>query len=68
VAAVMTTKSRVHPHVFVSDPEVPPDHIGRRACAAPGCHLMGEPGDAHHTVPELGPDARSAAAGERSEG
>lgn len=64
----MTAKSRLHPHLFVPDPDVPPDHTGRRACAAPGCHLMGEPGDAHHTVPPPEPDARSAAAGERSEG
>jgi hypothetical protein len=64
----VTAKSRLHPHVFVADPDVPPDHTGRRACAAPGCHLMGKPGDAHHTVPDAEPDARSAAAGERSEG
>lgn len=46
-------KSKVPPHLFVVDPDVPPDQFGRRACLAPGCHLMGKPGDAHHTLPDV---------------
>lgn len=38
------------PHLFVPDPEVPPDHRGRGACAE--CHVMGEAGDAHHRLPD----------------
>lgn len=36
------------PHPFLADPDVPADHRGRGACAQ--CHLVGEPGDAHHDV------------------
>jgi len=50
--------------IFTPDPDLPADHQGRRTCR---CGLLGAPGDAHHTVPEVEPDARSAAAGERSE-
>jgi len=50
--------------VFQPDDDLPADHQGRRTCR---CGLLGEPGDAHHTVPEPEADARSAAAGERSE-
>jgi hypothetical protein len=48
---VSRAKSKVAPHPFVPDPDVPPDHNGRGACAMPGCHLIGEPNDAHHTLP-----------------
>ena len=58
-------KSAVRPHLFVPDPDVPPDHNGRGTCR---CGLVGEPGDAHHTMPEPVDDAASRAAGERSEG
>ena len=51
--------------IFTPDPDLPADHQGRRTCR---CGLPGKPGDAHHTVPEPERDARSAAAGERSEG
>ncbi len=57
-------KSAVRPHLFVPDPDVPADHNGHRACR---CGLIGQPGDAHHTLPDPPPDARSAAAGEGSE-
>jgi len=56
---------RVCGGIFTPDLSIPPDHNGRKTCV---CSLLGEPGDAHHTVPEPAPDARSAAAGERSEG
>lgn len=59
-------KTRVKPHLFQPGPADELDTNGRGACQA--CHLLGEPGDAHHTVPDVEPDARSAAAGERSEG
>jgi hypothetical protein len=36
---------------FVPDPDVPADHQGRQACA--NCHLIGTPGDAHHTLPDV---------------
>lgn len=45
-------KSKVPPHPFQLDPDVPADpHTGRGACAVQGCHLIGEPNDAHHTMP-----------------
>lgn len=47
----MTAKSKVKPHLFVPDATVPPDQNGRGACAT--CHLIGEPGDAHHRLPEV---------------
>jgi hypothetical protein len=50
--------------VFVADLDVPPDPLdrtGRRVCR---CGLLGEPGDAHHTLPEPVADARQLAAGE----
>jgi hypothetical protein len=50
--------------IFTPDTDIPPDHNGRRTCR---CGLLGEPGDAHHTVPEAVPDVRGLAAGERSE-
>jgi hypothetical protein len=40
----------VPPHPFVTDPDVPPDHLGRGACR---CGLVGRPGDAHHTMPDV---------------
>lgn len=56
-------KSKVAPHVHQADQDLPPDPIsGDQACAR--CHLVGRPGDAHHTMPEPVPDAQSAAAGE----
>lgn len=55
----------VPPHPFVTDPDVPPDHLGRGACRAPGCHLMGQPGDAHHTMPDPIADGQQLAAGEK---
>jgi hypothetical protein len=49
-------KSKVPPHVFVPDPDVPADHTGRQACR---CGLVGEPNDAHHTMPEVPEQAES---------
>lgn len=43
-------KTKVRPHLFVPDPDVPADQNGRRACAT--CHLIGEAGDTHHTLPD----------------
>jgi hypothetical protein len=62
-------KTKVTPHVFVADPDVPGDPLSRnarRVCKV--CHLLGQPGDTHHTMPDPVPDAASAAAGERSDG
>lgn len=58
-------KTKVTPHLFVVDRDVPPDPLdttGARACRT--CHLIGRPGDAHHKLPDPVPDAHSAAAGE----
>lgn len=55
-------KSAVKPHPFVRDPDVPPDVNGRGACT--GCHLIGEPGDAHHDTSDL--DAEQAEARRRA--
>lgn len=38
------------PHVFVADPDLPADQRGRRVCR---CGLLGEPGDAHHEMPDV---------------
>ena len=63
----MVSRKTVRGHLFVPDPGVPADQNGRQACAT--CHLIGEAGDAHHTLPDrpAGADARELAAGE-SEG
>ena len=53
------------PHPFRPDPDVPPDHLGRGACTT--CHLIGQRGDAHHTMPEPIADVRGLAAGEHEE-
>lgn len=42
----MTRPSRVHPHQFVADPDMPLDHRGRQTCST--CQLVGAQGDAHH--------------------
>lgn len=60
----MTAKSRVRPHLFVPPPPDELDHNGRGACQR--CGLVGEPGDAHHTLPPApeAADARELAAGD----
>ena len=55
------------PHVFIPDPDLPPDPLDRRkppARVCRECALLGRPGDAHHDMPDPVPDAASAAAGE----
>lgn len=54
-------KTKVPPHVFAANLEIPPDRDGRQVCR---CGLIGEPGDSHHTMPEPAPDAQSRAAGD----
>ena len=44
------TKSRVKPHLFQPGPADELDTNGRGACQA--CHLLGEPGDSRHTLPD----------------
>lgn len=45
-------KSKVAPHVFAPDPDLPHATLdGRRVCAA--CHLVGKPGDDRHTMPDV---------------
>lgn len=44
------SKSKLPPHLFVVDPDIPADHNGRRTCR---CSLVGEAGDAHHTLPDI---------------
>jgi hypothetical protein len=46
-------KSKIPPHPFQRDPDLPPDQNGRYVCRAPGCHLVGEPDDIHHTMPDV---------------
>lgn len=61
----MTAKSRLKQRcggVFQPDPDVPPDQNGRHACR---CGLVGEPGDAHHALPDAPVDAMQRAAGDR---
>jgi hypothetical protein len=50
---VTKAKSKVPPHPFLRDPDLPPDVNGRYVCATPGCRLVGEPDDAHHTLPTV---------------
>lgn len=50
---------------FTPDPDVPPDQSGRAVCVR--CHLLGAPGDAHHTLPAPPEDVMSRAAGERED-
>lgn len=59
------SRTKLPPHVFVVDPDVPADHQGRHACR---CGLIGEPGDAHHTLPEVPEQAVVAARYEHEEG
>lgn len=43
-------KSKLNPHPFQADPDLPADSRGRRVCR---CGLLGEPGDAHHAMPDV---------------
>lgn len=51
--------SRVHPHQFVQDPDMPPDHRGRHTCKT--CRIVGQPGDPHHPAAPPLPPARPLA-------
>jgi hypothetical protein len=65
---VKATKPHVTPHVFVADPQLVPhprDLERRGVCLT--CHLVGQPGDAHHAMPEPVEDAASRAAGDRGD-
>jgi hypothetical protein len=57
------------PHVFIADPELlphPRDIEKRGVCVT--CHLLGEPGDAHHAMPDVPhDDAQRRAAGEKED-
>lgn len=48
----MKTKPTGTPHVFTADPETPGDPISS-AQVCRWCHLVGRPGDAHHTLPDV---------------
>jgi hypothetical protein len=50
--------------IFRADPAIPPDHNGRRTCR---CGLLGEAGDAHHTLPEPELDVQQLRAGENGD-
>jgi hypothetical protein len=52
------------PHLFREDTTLPPAQDGKKVCR---CGLVGEPGDAHHTMPDAPQDVRQLAAGEYEE-
>lgn len=56
-----------NPHPFIPDPDVPPGMDGRGACAT--CHLVGQPDDSHHRMPDLfdADEAHRRRIGEREE-
>jgi len=59
-SGAMSAKSRVKPHLFVVDPDVP-------GCCLQ-CHLPGEPDDKRHTLPDApDDDVQRRAAGERGD-
>jgi hypothetical protein len=64
-AVTAKPKPTGRPHLFVPDPDVPADHNGRGACVT--CHLGGEPGDAHHQLPDVPEQAVVAARYEHEE-
>lgn len=60
-----SAQHRICGGIFTPNLDIPPDHNGRKTCI---CRLIGEAGDAHHTVPDApAADAQSLAAGERGE-
>lgn len=55
-------KSKVRPHPFRRDPNIPPDQHARVTCM---CGLVDIPGDPRHTLPDGPPmDVQRLAAGE----
>ena len=58
----MKPPHRVCGGLFTPDTTLPADHNGRLTCR---CGLVGEPGDAHHTLPDVPEtDVQQLAAGE----
>jgi hypothetical protein len=49
---VKPVKSRVKPHLFVPDPDVPVDQDGRHYCR--DCGVAERDGDQRHTLPPAG--------------
>lgn len=45
-----SAQSRVCGGLFTPDPTLPADQAGRQVCR---CGLIGEAGDAHHTLPDV---------------
>lgn len=44
------SKSKLAPHLFAEDPDVPRDHLGRAFCR---CGVVDIAGDARHTMPDV---------------
>ena len=47
----MVVKPTVRTHMFIPDPDLPADLNGRGVCLS--CHLVGQPDDAHHQLPDV---------------
>jgi len=61
--------SQVKPHLFVPDPDLAPhpkDIETRGVCLT--CHLLGEPGDPRHTLPDVPEQALVASRYEHENG
>lgn len=46
-----TAQPKAGTHLFVPDPDLPPDTNGRHVCLS--CHLVGAPDDPHHHLPTV---------------
>jgi hypothetical protein len=66
---VSRPKAKPSPHPFVADPDLlphPADLEKRAVCFT--CHMLGQSGDAHHTLPAAPDvDAQQRAAGDTGE-
>lgn len=61
-------RSRVRPHAFERDHDVPTDYYRRAWCRR--CHLPGTPGDERHPTPDVSAETRALTArilGERND-